>query len=349
MSQMAWYDGPPGAEGAPEARPREEPVRIDLQPVKKKERPPDWKGRFVTPKNIFVGAGTVLLLMLAMMPIWNSIILLQDSNYVFWAGRAVPNGIIISCVLIILFYASTVGCFLQPDKNKEAVPIEQTIMMIANIYITLFGLFLMVVSLPLTHQAQLTYTNLIHRCEFSEQTHRLFEYSQVLQNIRATPECAKLNSVEECEGYEPAAPYTNFLKGMEHNFRCTGFCYQPPPAAAAAGPAAAPAAAPGPAPASLISTKRHLRTEQVALATDGSTMAANSTASHQPWTTPVYPPTLFSEMNFQASCEGVAARDMKNFAGDIAQQTFMQGIYLVLIAVFAGFLKLINFCMPKNA
>ena len=43
----------------------------------------------------------------------------------------------------------------------------------------------------------------------------------------------------------------------------------------------------------------------------------------------IYPPTLFSDANYQASCEGMAARDMKNFSGDIGFQTFYQGIYLV--------------------
>merc|ERR1719382_562604 len=60
-----------------------------------------------------------------------------------------------------------------------------------------------------------------------------------------------------------------------------------------------------------------------------------------------YPPTLFSDANYQASCEGMAARDMRNFAGDVGYQTFYQGIYLVLIAIATGFLKLIGFCAQK--
>ena len=61
-----------------------------------------------------------------------------------------------------------------------------------------------------------------------------------------------------------------------------------------------------------------------------------------------YPPTLFSDANYKASCEGMAARDMRNFAGDIGFQTFYQGIYLVLIAIATGFLKLIGFCVRKD-
>lgn len=337
MSQMAMYEGqpPPGADA---------PQLVDLQRAEK----PEWKSRFVTPKNVFMVAGSALLGMLSVVPIWNSIILLQDSNYIFWAGRAVPQLIIITCVLIIFLYVTTIGCFLR--RGVGAVPMEQTIMMVGSIFITGFGLFLMTVSLPLTHQAQLTYTNLIHRCEYSEQTHRLFEYSQVLQNIRQSPSCAKLTSIEDCPGYEEVAPYTSFLKGMETNFRCAGFCYRPPPSVAAAvsGPAPSPAGA-SPAPAGLLSVKqnvRHLRTDQVSLATDSANEDINDAGT---WYEPKYPPTLFTDQNFQASCEGMAARDMKNFAGDMGQQLFMQGVYLVLIAVMTGFLKLINLCVRKSA
>ena len=53
-------------------------------------------------------------------------------------------------------------------------------MMIASIFITVLGLGLMLMSLPLSRQAIDTYNNLMHRCEYSEQTHRMYEYSQVL-------------------------------------------------------------------------------------------------------------------------------------------------------------------------
>lgn len=320
-----------------------------LMEAQRQKAKPEWKSRFVTPKNMVTVVGSVLLLFLALVPIWNMLILLQDSNYVFWAGRSVPQWVIMACVIIVCMYATTVGCFLRRMQFQRTDDM-QIIMMVANIYIIAFGLFLMLVSLPLTHQAQLTYTNLLHRCEYSEQTHRLFEYSQVLQNMRATPACAKLNSIEECAGYEEAAPFTSFLKGMESNFRCAGFCYRPPPTLGAPGPSPAPAAAPGPAPATakLLSVKqsiRHLRADQVSLATEASTEELNEEAM---WYEPKYPPTLFSTQNFQASCDGMAARDMKNFAGDIGQQTFTQGIYLVVIAVLSGFLKLISFCTSKN-
>ena len=61
-----------------------------------------------------------------------------------------------------------------------------------------------------------------------------------------------------------------------------------------------------------------------------------------------FPQSLFSHTLAQASCEGMAARDMRNFAGDIGYQTFYQGIYLVVVAIITGFLKLIGACLARD-
>merc|ERR550514_2637707 len=196
--------------------------------------------RTFSAENIFIGTGILLLTMLCVIPIWNAASLLNDDNYLFWSGSSVPGWLITSCVLVVVVYIITIFAFFR--FSKPSVRTEQTIMMIANIFITLLGLQLMLISLPLSRQAVETYNNLMHRCDYSEQTHRMYEYSQVLHNIRAQPDCAGKFSVEECEGYKDAPPYTTFLKTMETDFRCSGFCYKAPASAALA-------AAPGPAPA----------------------------------------------------------------------------------------------------
>mmetsp|Transcript_129762 Transcript_129762/g.225499 ORF Transcript_129762/g.225499 Transcript_129762/m.225499 type:complete len:375 (-) Transcript_129762:91-1215(-) len=272
-----------------------------------------------SPRNVFTSVGVVLLLLLCIVPLWNSFALMQNANYIFWAGRSVPTWIIIICIIMVFLYVATSAVFFS--AAHPAVQSEQTVMMIANIFITLFGLILMMMALPLINQSNSTYYNLMNACDYSEETHRLFEYSQVLQNIRATPDCATKPSVEDCLGYEPAPPYTVFLKEMESSFRCSGFCYKPPAAA--------------------LTSSNSTTVEKTSLIEqriDGTASVASPKG---------YPPTLFSLANFQATCEGMAARDMKNFAGDIGTQTFYQGIYLVLIAVTTGFLKLVGFCVRK--
>jgi len=47
-------------------------------------------------------------------------------------------------------------------------------------------------------------------------------------------------------------------------------------------------------------------------------------------------PTLFSRANFEASCDGSAARDMKQFATAAAEQVFFEGLILVAISATIG-------------
>lgn len=319
--------------------------------------------RFVSPKNVFIGTGVLLLLMLCVVPIWNAVALMEDANYVFWVGTSVPIWMVCLCLSIVALYVATIFVFFSTARPQ--VQTEQTIMMIANIFITLLGLVLMLLSLPLSRQSVETYNNLMHRCDYSEQTHRMYEYSQVLHNIRRLPNCIHKFSVEECAGYEDAPPYTTMLKTMENSFRCSGFCYRESSAAGPRGEADISAGAwPGlevnaavgfPSLHQSSSRKRQHQDHVVplALATAGAETAEGATAAQAQkpgLVRPVaqYPPTLFSDANYQASCEGMAARDMKNFAGDVGFQTFYQGIYLVLIAIATGFLKLVGFCVRKD-
>lgn len=293
------------------------------------------KPKLMTPTGIFMVGGTFLLAMLAIVPIWNATALLHDFNYVFWAGRQVPTMMIVACVIIVVLYCTTTGLFAC--RAHQSVQTEQSILMIGNIFITLFGLFLMMSSIPLSRQAELTSGNLLHSCDYSEETHRVYEYSQVLQNIRATPACAAKVSIEECDGYQVSQPYTGFLKSLETNFRCSGFCYRPP---------AASKSAAGAKGTSLIQYRKQRHIDHVtplSLATESSL----ETSETELGTSSTYPPTLFSNANFQASCDGMAARGMKNFAGDVGSQSFYQGVYLVLIAIVTGFLKLLGFCVRK--
>jgi len=64
----------------------------------------------------------------------------------------------------------------------------------------------------------------------------------------------------------------------------------------------------------------------------------------------VIPPVkLFSDGKAEQSCEGMAARDLRMFAGDIGAQTYYQGIYLILVAILMGFVKLISICSQGDS
>jgi len=398
--------------------------------------------RLLDTQMTFICVGVLLLAMMCIVPIWNATALMSDENYVFWVGRATPVCIITLTLGLVVLYVATVFIFVGCARSQFS---EQTVMMMANIFITLLGLILILMSLPLTREAVETYTTLMHQCDVAPQTHRLYEYSQVLQNIRGIPECAAKYSVEECLGYEDAVPYTSFLKSMESRYRCAGFCYHPTSADATL---AAPFQTFGPAPGNsfcggdyLASTsvlsmpgcqakcredvrckyfsywatgkshwchttarcdtlerdgdhvvwiysrqeraaesgrwelaqeaegdfhqdnatsgraaghqtasRRHVDhvTHVSTLQLDGNGAQAPATARQEPLTASAYPPTLFSDANYHASCEGMAAREMKNFVGDVGAQTFYQGVYLVFIAICTGFMKLVGFCAQRE-
>lgn len=296
-----------------------------------------------SPRNIFILTGSILLTLLCIVPIWNSVALMGDTNYTFWVGNTVPFWTIVLCLMIIALYGITIMIFF--GHARPQVQTEQTIMMIANIFITLLGITLMLVALPLSRQSVETYNNLMHRCDYSDQTHRTYEYSQVLQNIRATPECASKFSVQECQGYEDAEPYTSFLKNLETNFRCSGFCYRSPQQLQAV---AAPSVN-GSAPSFLAeAVKSSTITRHKDTVTPLALLEQSSYSKLIKRAEPSYPPTLFTDANYKASCEGMAARDMKNFAGDIGFQTFYQGIFLIMIAIGTSFLKLLGFCVRQD-
>jgi len=61
-----------------------------------------------------------------------------------------------------------------------------------------------------------------------------------------------------------------------------------------------------------------------------------------------YAPTLFSTLNWKASCHGMAANAMKHGVGNVAQASFLQGFVLMFFSIAIGFMQLLGMCyMPK--
>lgn len=57
-----------------------------------------------------------------------------------------------------------------------------------------------------------------------------------------------------------------------------------------------------------------------------------------------YPPTLFSNANYQASCDGMAARDLQFTALTTGSYIFVEGIIIVFSSVALGLAKLLSMC-----
>lgn len=360
----------------------------------------DGKPAVRATRNIFVATGLFLLLLLSIVPIWSAISLMLDDNYLFWSGTGVPMFIFISCICVIVLYGFTSLVFFQvaaPEARND-----QTVVLIACVFVSLLGLVLMIGSLPLSRQAADTYHNLMHNCRTSLQTRGVYQHYVALQTLRSQPDCVNKFSVEECAGFVESAPYTAFLKATEANSRCSGFCFQPfadhsveitvaPPLPAppvksdinVVAPLATAAAAvvshvsqvypiasgkleqshtDHVIPLALLQESgsdagpqeepqaRWQLTQEVQMETQtqAGSLAEAEADEAEPPLPPKYPQTLFSNTNYQASCQGMVARDVKNFVGDVAYYMFYEGVFLVLISVGCGFLNLVNQCARQK-
>lgn len=335
--------------------PAPDPAQLPvLPPRSNKTKLPDAAAR----RSMMLLLGPALLAVLVVFPIWNAYILLHDEIYLFFGGDRVPVVTISLCAGTVVLYALSLMiffCFARPQAMTE-----QTVVLIVMMFISLLGLSLVLCALPLAKQAINSHHNILHRCDYSEQTHYLYEYSQSLQSVRQTGDCRQKASVELCSGFAAQSPYTEFLKTMETELRCSGFCYQPselpdfgPGASAlpAANQSAAAEAWPDAldsdfgAGASSLRKGSRVRTGQspVRLSADQAQRVSLSTFRPDE-----IPPTLFSNANFKAPCDAIAARDMKHLVGDMSYQNFMLGCYLLVIAIASGVLKLLGMCILKD-
>lgn len=210
---------------------------------------------------------------------------------------------------------------------------------IGNIFVMLLGLALILTSMKLSGTSVKLYQSLMDCKHTDVIIHRLYEYSQVLHNIRNTADCASAYTVEECQGYEDAYPYTHILKDMEHTYRCSGFCYQPyeNPVAPKWPVVPPPTSLLEEAPNATAHSSHFRRGRRQAL-------LASHISSKSMQNPPVIPSTLFTDANYKVPCEGMLARDFKNFVGDIGFAHFFQGVFFIAIAITIGFIRLIGTC-----
>lgn len=337
--------------------------------------PSSFKGSPV-PRNLYIGTGAVLLAIICLLPISNALALLQEPTYTLIHGSDVPNRILLICLGTVTLYGGAIVVFLVYAKQQETA--EQMLLVIVTAFVAFLGLALMLVSMSLSQQAMHTYSNLMFTCDSALETRRLYEYSEVLLNIRAAPDCHGKYSVEECPGYDDAPPYTETLKAMEDTYRCIGFYHghvpvdTPHPSAASsvvpwAGIKAIPNASAAAAAhlqlgrsglrghtaaGRLKRSHRRLPGSHPAAATHlasvgGSTQDNGGSGTTDP-TAPASPRALFSDATYREPCERLAARDVKNFAGEIAAVSFYQGLYLEVVAAVIGLLKLTDSCVRKD-
>jgi len=359
-------------------------------------------------RNMWIYVGLFVILMLVLIPVWNTFVLLEDPSYIYFAGKVVPRGFISMCVSIPILYVCAVSLLFKRGDPK--VLTEQSMLYMGIVFLSALGAGFMILSLPLAWSSNNAYTELFGNCETGWKTRDLFGADRALQTLRTQPTCAAKFSVELCDGYA-ATPFTEVLKAMETSYRCSGFCYGPsspqafPPQAPSfiqvrqsqqhrfsprpigvlaplkptrmelpARPAIAvpeetvnleavkteqpeevvatqspePAAAPEPVPVPEQPTASETDSTEPTPLSDFNVAMAQGPAKTQVERPQPAPPTLFSQENYKASCDGMSARTMKLAVGDIATQTFIEGVVLVAVSLFAGLLHLLGSCTQKH-
>jgi hypothetical protein len=227
--------------------------------------------------------------------------------YIFdlmWFSSNPAATILASAFTAIVLYNFSLNYFLARGK-PEARGTTRSLFVIWTVFVLFMGVAFMLLSVPISFEADKAYNELLLNCETGARTQDLFVTSQALQTLRQSASCSGSFSVEQCVGFQSTV-YTRVLKSMETDFKCSGFCYNP------------------------------------ALQT---TLGQPEPVSNlvQPQSSD-YPPTLFTQANYQASCDGMAARNMHHFVGATGTLVFAQGVLLVLVALVLSLIQMISIC-----
>lgn len=176
----------------------------------------------ISPQVFALLAGTLFVISVCAVPIWDAVRLLDDEAIIYFLGQDLPLCTIVACWLATMGYVIMVTLvfrFARPEHRTE-----QTVLMMGTIISTALGLSFLCISQQMMFKMQPVYMNLFSNCPTGEKTHELYEYSLALHQLRTKPTCVNLVSVEQCKGFREVQPYTDVLRAMEQNYECSGFC-----------------------------------------------------------------------------------------------------------------------------
>lgn len=165
------------------------------------------------------------------LPIMGAIATLTDENYQFWLGPTWPWLVIAGCGFVFILFAVTMQLLLNyslPEHRSQL-----TMAFTWATFAALLGVILVPLSLLANKEALNIASTISQGCLTAmPQSEMLVDYSQVLYNIRLSPNCTGATSVAECQGYS-ANKYTAYLQYLEQDFHCGPLCPESPPPARA--------------------------------------------------------------------------------------------------------------------
>jgi len=319
--------------------------------------------------------GVVLLMVVSLNPVWDSAVLANSKTYVYFLGASLPITIIVFCCSVCGFFV--LAMLLLAGCGRQKANLEPCMYLFTST-ITVLGLGLLFFSQNLQLTGHATYHDLMASCNISARTVPLVNTYDVLLRLRLRPDCLQKESVENCKDFQPNQPYTDFLKQLELEDKCSGFCYvknqftigntsQPPLTAVLAQQAVFKVleSKMGRKPGRAVRNAKRQETQGVFLLSANQTLSRSIVGDGDD--TPLwekipkgdgnteqnmmatgwmdaYPPTLFTNANYKTTCQGAAAREIRFTAMESGYLMYLTGVALLVSAIIIGFVKTASLC-----
>lgn len=297
--------------------------------------------------------GAFLLTIIIGLPIFDAYKLTQNFNYVYWNGKEVLYVCMVVLALIPFLYVALCRCVFHGPRMHLWKTSDVGLLGAAGACVVGVA-FLMIASLS-SHSSYSSQMALMHTCEVTSHTRaaRIW-YTQALE-LRRTPECASVSSIEDCPGFDNLANQVDewmYFRTLEKTFTCAGFCHEP---LARLDEAETKDDKKEESKDDKKDKKFLLQVEEVdprgrsvpqgrkrpqkfmasLLSRDSKASMPRNVVQEQNVT---YPPTLFSKLNFdKISCQSAAARNLDNVGHTLTDQLWWQGIALIGLALLIGF------------
>lgn len=315
---------------------------------------------YIEPGNtaLYVMVAAGLMMMFACeMPFYLGVCLLWDAHYRTWVGYAFPLLVVFISIFMPLAFVGAIYVIMQRGHGA-GVRSEENMVLVGATFTSLLGILLCLLALPMSTSAAGTVSRLSFGCDLADPISApLIQYSQVLHNIRNTPECQVKNSIKDCTGYK-SNKYVDYLHRLERDFECTGLCTLPAPPTAipeSAQPKVAEHANAGEVPTSggqgvasgpqkLLGVSFLEQQSSRALSTSNKTMSGLSTQSRVFTSNSNKIPALmlFTEDRTDQRCYPLIADRLQVISGTTGELLFWQGIGLLFVSVIAGATKVVD-------
>lgn len=277
----------------------------------------------------FLGSGLLVLTSVTALPIWDALLMLGNFDYVMWGERAWPivilgvsGGLLVLFMLLILLTTTCSGYWAREANTS------QSLLQTASMFLTLFGIMMVLVSFPLSLNALSTWNDLTYDCLSHEHAREIHDEYETLLRLRTGSTCQPEYTIEACEGFQ-ASPVTDYLKNVESKFRCAGFCHD----FSGAGLAQTSAAVSEAAPAARANLLRRRRGGEVAALQQDASYDGVAAAQPPASATDRQLPALFSSGTYTNTCEKMVARHMTVLSESIAWQLWASGFVLIIVSL----------------